>query len=149
MHLLTCLFTVWCNNGVASFPPRVWPMPQKILCVSYDDRVLLTRRQLLEQRGYNVTTALGFKESVALCGDSGFDLLILGTSIPHSDKVKLMNKFRQSCAAPVLSLWRTYEPIVDTVDYIEFSDDPAEFVKGVGVILTRAAESGGSAAAGS
>jgi hypothetical protein len=37
----------------------------------------------------------------------------------------------------MLSLLRVNEPIVDTVDYIEFSDDPAEFVRAVGAILAR------------
>jgi CheY-like chemotaxis protein len=112
-------------------------MPQHILCVSYDDRLLTTRRRVLEGEGYSVTTALGFKESLARCEDGGFDLFVLGHSIPHSDKQNLMNKFRQISDAPILALWHPREPVLDTANYLAFSDNPAEFLKAVGVILTR------------
>jgi DNA-binding response OmpR family regulator len=113
-------------------------MSYHILCVSYDERLLFTRRMLLEQKGYHITAGLDLVESLAHCGKSDFALLILGHSIPYSDKTKLIRRFRKTSQAPILALWRRRERIVDAVDYIEFSDDPAEFVRAVGVILTRA-----------
>jgi DNA-binding response OmpR family regulator len=110
-------------------------MPHRILCVSYDVHLLLSRRLLLQQQGFDVTTGLGFGDSLALCGHSGFALFILGHSIPYSDKTRLITRFRETCDAPVLALWRHNERVIDTVNFIAFSDDPAEFLKAVTRIL--------------
>lgn len=56
-------------------------MSKRILSVSYDASLLATRRMLLEQKGYEVTSALGFSEAIECCKRSGFDLFILGHSI--------------------------------------------------------------------
>jgi CheY-like chemotaxis protein len=58
-------------------------MSKHILSVSYNQAVLATRKMLLEHRGYNVTSALGFTDAVEQCQDSRFDLFILGHSIPE------------------------------------------------------------------
>jgi DNA-binding response OmpR family regulator len=112
-------------------------MLHRILCVSYDDRLLVTRRMLLEREGYHVTTALGFKESCARCQAGGFDLLVLGHSIPHSHKQQLIIKFRKSSSAPILALWRPNERVMETATFLTFSDDPGEFLRAVSVILKK------------
>jgi DNA-binding response OmpR family regulator len=90
---------------------------------------------LLEREGYKVTSALGFTQSVARCKENGFDLLILGHSIPDADKYKLIETFRKANPAPVLSLQRHGESPVDTADYAAPVDDPGEFLKTVARIL--------------
>lgn len=114
-------------------------MSNRILYVSYDEQVLIARRRLLEQHGYVVTAALGLKEAVAVCGDREFHLFILGHAIPQRDKERLITIFRRSCSAPILSLWRPYERVSDIADYVAFSDDPAQFLKSVAMILVRGA----------
>lgn len=112
-------------------------MIQHILCVSYEDSLLIARRTLLERNGYAVTTALGFKESLARCEDGGFDLFILGHSIPLSDKQRIIEKFRQTNNAPILALWRHNERVLDTANYLTFSEDSTELLKTVDVIFAR------------
>ena len=110
-------------------------MSKRILYISYDERTLISRRALLEQQGYSVTSAHGFSEGSVACADADFDLLILGYSIPRRQKEQLLVVFRNHCAAPVLALWRHREPIVETVNYVVFSDDPEQLLKSVATIL--------------
>src|SRR5262245_45786786 len=97
------------------------PSSKHILLVSYDERPLIERRMLLEREGYQVSSALGFKEAMANCGDGkarSVDLLIIGHSIPIADKEKLIGTFRAHATAPILSLWKHDEQIDCSVDYL-------------------------------
>jgi DNA-binding response OmpR family regulator len=106
-----------------------------ILSVSYDESLLTTRRLLLEREGYQVDSALGFAASAALCRKNGFDLFIMGHSIPHADKKELIKLFRAANPAPVLSLRRGGEKDVEGHEYHVSAYDPAEFLKVVASIL--------------
>jgi len=109
-------------------------MPKRILSVSYDNVLLATRQMLLEQKGYSVTSALGFREAVEDCQNEGFDLFVLGHSIPEKDKLHLIETFRGSCAAPILSLERIGEKQVQC-DFHASPDDPVKFLQVVENIL--------------
>ena len=109
-------------------------MSKCILSVSYDGVLLATREMLLEQKGYDVTSALGFTEAMEQCKNSGFDLFILGHSIFHKDKMHLIETFRSNCSAPILSLERFGETKVPC-DFHASPDDPGNFLKVVDDIL--------------
>lgn len=109
-------------------------MSKNILSVSYDASLLATRRMLLEQRGFHVTSALGFTQSIAHCKRPDFDLFILGHSIPVSDKQELIKTFRQNCSAPILSLERHGEEKIKC-DFHASPDEPEEFVATVETIV--------------
>jgi DNA-binding response OmpR family regulator len=109
-------------------------MPKTILSVSYDLSLLATRKMLLEQKGYSVTNALGFTQSIKECRSGGFDLFILGHSIPQTDKLALIESFRENCPAPILSLERHGEDFVPC-DYHASPDKPEKFVEAVENIL--------------
>lgn len=109
-------------------------MSKRILSVSYDVSLLATRQWLLEQRGYSVTSSLGFTRAVEQCRQSDFDLFILGHSIPDADKLSLITTFRENCSAPILSLERHGEDYVQC-DFHASPDDPAKFVEVVDNIL--------------
>ena len=109
-------------------------MSKRILSVSYDIDLLATRRMLLELAGYTVTSALGFTEALEQCNASGFDLFVLGHSIPTKDKRELIRTFRKSCPAPILSLERVGESRVES-DFHASPDDPEELLKSVGRIF--------------
>jgi len=81
-----------------------------ILSVSYGAILLSTRQMLLESRGYTVTSAGGYIEALRKCRAAGYDLLIMGHSIPHDDKKAIVDEMRQHCSAPVLALLRANEP---------------------------------------
>jgi DNA-binding response OmpR family regulator len=102
-------------------------MSKNILSVSYDASLLATRRMLLEQRGFKVTSALGYTQAIAHCNSPEFDLFILGHSIPLADKLELIRTFRQNCAAPILSLERHGEERV-AGDFHASPDEPEEFL---------------------
>ncbi len=109
-------------------------MSRRILSVSYDVSLLATRRMLLEQRGYTVISALGFTKAIEHCQESGFDLFILGHSIPEDDKLHLIRTFRENCPAPILSLERHGEGYVPC-DFHASPDDPERFIGVVDEIL--------------
>lgn len=109
-------------------------MSKRILSVSYDQALLATRKMLLEHRGYDVTSALGFSDAVEQCQNSDFDLFILGHSIPEKDKLNLIKTFRSNCAAPIVSLERMGEKQV-LCDFHASPDDPAKFIQVVDDIL--------------
>jgi hypothetical protein len=76
---------------------------------------------------------LAVEEAMARCG-GGFDLFILGHSIPLADKERLVSQFRAQCCAPILLLLRVGEPIPDA-DYQTYPGDPAELLRLVAEIL--------------
>jgi len=110
-------------------------MSKRILSVSYDESLLVTRSLLLEREGHQVTSELGFTQSAARCAEGNFDLFILGHSIPEDDKQELMRIFRANCTAPVLALRLEGEDAPDGADYRAFPNDPAELLKTVAQIL--------------
>jgi CheY-like chemotaxis protein len=112
-------------------------MSKSILSVSYDSVLLATREMLLEQKGYEVTSALGFTDAVERCKNGSFDLFILGHSIPHKDKLHLIETFRNNCPAPILSLERFGE-IQVPCDFHASPDNPERFLKVVdGIFAAR------------
>jgi DNA-binding response OmpR family regulator len=110
-------------------------MPKRILSVSYDPSLLETRQMLLEGSGYTVTSALGFIPAIQHCKKNGYDLFILGHSIPLKDKQELMRTFRENCPAPILSLERSNESRVES-DFHASPFHPEEFLATVGTILS-------------
>lgn len=109
-------------------------MSKRILSVSYDVSLLATRQMLLLQKGYSVTSALGFSKAIELCRNGGFDLFVLGHSIPASDKVALIETFRDNCPAAILSLERFGEEKVASNFHVS-PDDPEKFLRVVEDIL--------------
>lgn len=116
-------------------PKRKGKMSKRILSVSYDVSLLATRGMLLEQSGYEVTSSVGFSKSIEHCKKSGFDLFILGHSIPEADKLELIKTFRESCPAPILSLERHGDNFV-ACDFHASPDDPEKFLQVVENILS-------------
>lgn len=112
----------------------------RILSVSYDDPLLRTRHMLLEREGHEVVSSLGFTESLKRCEEGGFDLFLLGHSIPHTDKLKLVETFREHCPATIISLRRSAgEQPVDGADY-HIEPDPEPLLKLVKEIFAQPAK---------
>ncbi len=100
----------------------------RILSVSYDVSLLGTRRLILQDQGHAVISALGFTEALEECRRAaGFDLFILGHSIPHSDKEALISAFRAHSAAPIVALRRQSEKPVLGANF-EIEPDPEAVV---------------------
>jgi DNA-binding response OmpR family regulator len=89
----------------------------RILSISYNPSLLRTRQLVLESRGYKVTSALGFTEAVRHCKTGHHDLVIIGHSIPISDKQQMIKELRNVSATPVLALMKPNEEPLNTADY--------------------------------
>ena len=101
----------------------------RILSVSYDQPLMRTRQMLLETQGYQVDSAVGFDNAMQRCQDGGFDLFVLGHSIPPEEKRELVKAFRQTCPGPIISLRRSIgEERVDGADY-HIEPDPEPLLK--------------------
>lgn len=101
----------------------------RILSVSYDQTLLRMRQMILENEGYAVVSAQGFASGSEHCQQAGFDVFVLGHSIPHEEKRKLVEMFRQVCSAPVISLRRgASERMVDGADF-HIEPDPEPLLK--------------------
>ena len=108
-----------------------------ILSVSYDESLLKTRHLMLEQVGYEVTSALGFTDALRECTAGGpFDLFLLGHSIPLHDKQALAEAFRGRCRAVIVALKRTGEDLAATgADFQADPGDPAGMLQLVSKIV--------------
>ena len=104
----------------------------RILSISYNPSLLHTRQLVLESRGYKVTSALGFTEAVRHCKTGDHDLVIIGHSIPVSDKQQMIKELRNVCTTPVLALRKPNEEPLKIADYnLDYlnTDRFVEFVK--------------------
>ena len=77
---------------------------KRILSISYEQSLLLTREMLLSDAGFEVTSARTLRAALECCKKSKFDLIIVGHSIPKNDKRDVVKQIRQLSSAPVLSI---------------------------------------------
>jgi DNA-binding response OmpR family regulator len=98
----------------------------RILSVSYDETLMRMRHLILQNAGYSVVSVHGYGAAMEHCKQGGFDLFVLGHSIPHQEKRKMVDAFRKLCPAPVISLTRAWtESRVDNADFhIEPEPEP-------------------------
>jgi CheY-like chemotaxis protein len=109
----------------------------RILSISYDSMLLKTRELLLQQMGYEVISAEGFSVAYQVCDAHGHtvDLIVLGHSIPHDDKIEIVKRCTDTCSCPVLALLRANEgPVKGAARSIE-SGEPKAFIQAVEDIL--------------
>ena len=111
-------------------------MAPRILSISYDGPLLVTRQMLLQAYGYDVTSAEGFAEALEQCdGGAKFDLVIMGHSIPLKDKRQIVTQIRKSQDVPVLALVRSGEaPLSEANEHVE-PHDPKQLVAAVQRLL--------------
>jgi DNA-binding response OmpR family regulator len=116
-------------------------MRKRILSISYDTVLLHTRRMLLEEAGFEVVSASSFRQAFDLCRAGDFDLLIIGHSIPPSDKASMIAAARKSSGAPVLSIRNDTEPAVPGADYSVYGlEGPKVLLEAVNESLHKAQE---------
>lgn len=108
-------------------------MSKRILSISYDLSLLLTRQLILQQAGYQVASALGFVDAMRISRDGKFDLAIIGHSIPVHDQEALLEAIKKSSGAAVLSLHRSNEGPMQGADYaLDAAQGPNELLSIVG-----------------
>src|SRR4051812_30519656 len=70
---------------------------KRILNVSVNGAVLMTRHAILQQRGYEVKSVSTWEEFEHACVVGDFDLLILGQSLPPADKHRMLDYMEKHC----------------------------------------------------
>jgi DNA-binding NtrC family response regulator len=60
-----------------------------ILSISRDERLLRTRQMVLESAGWQVVPAMETDEALRRFQEQGFDVVVLGHSIPSSERIWL------------------------------------------------------------
>jgi CheY-like chemotaxis protein len=118
----------------------VTAMPNRILSISYDGPLLVTRQMLLQAYGYDVTSAEGFAEALEHCeGEPVFDLVVIGHSIPFKDKRRIISEIRKGRPIPVLALLRPGERPLDEANESVEPNDPRLLVDAVQRLIGRPA----------
>lgn len=79
---------------------------KKILSISYDSNLLMTREMILKSAGYRVRSVGRLQAALAECRLDDQDLVLIGHSIPLEHQERILKQVRQSSRAPVLALWR-------------------------------------------
>src|SRR5689334_24298603 len=113
----------------------------RILSITYDETLLKTREMILANAGHTVTSAFFIEEARLACQTPGYDLIIIGHSIPREDKLRFIASFRQANPkALVIALTRAGEPRLEQVDTYINPGDPEELVRAIARALNPPAQ---------
>jgi DNA-binding response OmpR family regulator len=70
-------------------------MAKRILVVDDDENILSLERTILEQKGFDVTTAAGGNEALELLGKEEFDLVLLDVMMPEVDGFTVCRRIKE------------------------------------------------------
>jgi DNA-binding response OmpR family regulator len=70
-------------------------MAKRILVVDDDENILSLERTILEQKGFDVTTAAGGNEALELLGKDEFDLVLLDVMMPEVDGFTVCRRIKE------------------------------------------------------
>ena len=108
----------------------------RVLSVSCDPSRLKSRHYLLLAMRLDVTSALGAESAMQLCEEGGFDLLLLGQTVPLDNKLELIRRFRRYCSGAVLWMYRPPKENLANADYyFDSSNRPDQLVALISEIL--------------
>jgi DNA-binding response OmpR family regulator len=108
----------------------------RVLTVSSYRPVLKTWHMLLEAQGYEAVSVVGAVYAGDLCSQAPFDVIILGQSVNHLEKKKLIGNIRQCCTAPIISISSSSKAgeAIDGAD-IHAEPDPEELLNLIASIV--------------
>ncbi len=110
----------------------------RILLVSSGPQLLCTRQTLLRE-GHEVVSCSGVAAGLEHCKWGRFDVVVLGSSLRHSDKTFFLRTFRRNCLAPVICVRGALgEQAPDGVEY-NIEGDPQSVLKAVAKATSRVA----------
>jgi len=70
-------------------------MSKRILVVDDDENILSLERTILEQKGFEVTTADGGEQALKLLKQEAFDLVLLDVMMPGKDGFEVCRQIKQ------------------------------------------------------
>jgi DNA-binding response OmpR family regulator len=110
-------------------------VPKKILSVSDNDALRVTRHMMLQNQGFDVVSAANIRETRNALKEGDFNLVILGVSMDGDLKREIASAARKLCdQARILELCRISPEVPDAEHHL-FSPEPAEVVQTVDNIL--------------
>jgi len=110
-------------------------MPKKILSISGNDALRVTRHMMLENRGFEVVSVANLRETRSALRSGDFDLVILGISVDGDAKREMASAARKLCdQAQILELCRISAEVPDAEHHL-FSPEPEDIDQTVGEIL--------------
>jgi DNA-binding response OmpR family regulator len=114
-------------------------MPQrgKILVVSHDPDLADIRRRVLENAGFEVVAASDAKAIKTTCAEHKLLLVMMGYSLPPSEKRRVWAEVKEHCEIPVLELHKRGEPELVSPAFFHESHVADDFLKTVISIVKR------------
>ena len=110
-------------------------MPKKILSISDNDALRVTRHMMLQNRSFEVASVANVRETRNALKSGDFDLVILCVSIDPDEKRAMANLARKLCEkAKILELCRI-SPEVPEAEHHLFNPEPEDLDRTVGRIL--------------
>jgi len=69
-------------------------MPKRILVVDDDENILNLEKTILEQKGFDVTSAAGGAQALKILAERTFDLILLDVMMPEVDGFSVCRKIK-------------------------------------------------------
>ena len=120
-------------------------MPQTILIVDDEKRLVSLVESYLTQEGYRVATAYNGKEALAVANSEKPDLIILDIMMPEMNGYEFMREHRARCDTPIIMLTAKVEDDDKVIglelgadDYVTKPFKPRELMARVRNVLRRA-----------
>ena len=109
----------------------------RILSLTYDPSLARTREMLFSGAGFEVSTFSDVEKAIEDCQSNSYDLVVLGHSIPLTERTSLVKAVHSRCATPVLAMLRQGEAPVPQADYFfDSTENPARLLAMVQDILS-------------
>jgi twitching motility two-component system response regulator PilG len=70
-------------------------MAKRILVVDDDENILNLEKTILEQKGFEVTSAAGGAQALKVLAERGFDLILLDVMMPEVDGFTVCRKIKE------------------------------------------------------
>jgi len=110
-------------------------MPKKILSVSDNDALRVTRHIMLQNRRFEVVSAANLRETRNALKSGDFDLVILGVSLDGEVKREMATLTRKHCEnAQILELCRISPEVRDAEHHL-YSPEPEDLDNTVSQLL--------------
>jgi DNA-binding response OmpR family regulator len=114
--------------------------PIRIIVASRDPKLADVRKAVLERAGFTVVAASDSETVEKTCTDGKVGLVMIGYSVPPSEKRRIWRAAREKCQAPILELYRKGAPeIVEQHVYHHQSETPEDFLDLVMTLTSRTA----------
>jgi DNA-binding response OmpR family regulator len=129
-----------CHNThpLALGDTRLTEQKETILVASWDPVLADVRKSILEKEGFAVLQAKGSAGVRAVCRKKKISLVLIGYSLPPSEKRRVWVEARKVCKSPVLELHRGGEPeLMESDAFAHESHTPDDFVISVRSVLRR------------